>query len=124
MEKLYSALLVLALIGYGFSMTVAFINLFHPLANAFTRSRQGIAAGLAAHALAFACRCFAAGTLAVSSLHESLSFFALLLALAFLLLTRKRPLPMLAAFTSPLLIVFFPLGLLPSPTPSRRCRQS
>jgi len=106
MDTIYNSLLVCALSLYTLSMVTGFIHLFRPFPKALNWSRNSIQAGFIFHLLAFLWRCGQAQTLAVTNLHESLSFFALLLALAFLLVSRKHPVPTLATFTSPLLIVF------------------
>ncbi len=106
MDIIYSSLLGGTLSLYTFSMVSGFVHLFRPFPKALLWSRNSIKAGFVFHLLAFLWRCFQAQTLAVSNLHESLSFFALLLALAFLLVSRKNPVPTLGTFTSPLLIIF------------------
>ncbi len=106
MNIIYSSLLVGALSLYTLSMATGFVHLFRPLPKTLSWSRNSIQAGFVFHLLAFLWRCGQAQTLSVSNLHESLSFFALLLALAFLLVNRKNPLPTLGTFTSPLLIIF------------------
>lgn len=106
MNTIYSFLLVGALILYTLCMVTGFVHLFRPLPRALTWSKKSIQAGFLFHLFAFSLRCFQIQTLAVTNLHESLSFFALLLALAFLLVSRKKPVATLGPFTSPLLIIF------------------
>ena len=106
MDIIYTSLLSVALSLYTLSMVTGFVHLFHPLTKALPWSRNSILAGFIFHLSAFLWRCNQAQTLAVTNLHESLSFFALLLALAFLLVSRKKAVPTLGTFTSPLLIIF------------------
>ncbi len=106
MNIIYTSLLSGALGLYTLSMVTGFVHLLRPLAKALPWSRNSIQAGFVFHLLAFLWRCGQAQTLAVTTLHESLSFFALLLALAFLLVSHKKPVPTLGTFTSPLLTIF------------------
>ncbi|MCK5680870.1 c-type cytochrome biogenesis protein CcsB [bacterium] len=106
MTTIYLALLGGALSLYTLSMVTGFLHLFRPLPQQTLWCKRFILAGSVFHLLAFLCRCIQAQTLAVTNLHESLSFFALLLGLAFLLVARKTPIPTLGTFTSPLLIIF------------------
>ncbi|NPA24625.1 MAG: c-type cytochrome biogenesis protein CcsB [Deltaproteobacteria bacterium] len=106
MELIYSLLLVGALLLYVISMITGFVYLFRPGQKALHGGSDAIRFGAVLHAAAFLIRCFETGTLAVTNLHESLSFFALLLALAFIVVNRKNSIAMLGAFTAPLLIIF------------------
>ena len=106
MDIIYTSLLSGALSLYTLSMVTGFVHLFRPLAKALPWSRNSILAGFVLHLLAFLWRCIQAQALAVTNLHESLSFFALLLALAFFLVNHKKPVPTLSTFTSPLLTIF------------------
>ena len=106
MTTLYLTLLSGALGLYTLSMVTGFFHLFQPRPQKTLWCKRFILAGSSLHLLAFFERCFQAQTLAVTNLHESLSFFALLLGLAFLLIGRKIPLPTLGTFISPLLVVF------------------
>lgn len=106
MDIIYTTLLGGALTLYTLCMVAGFVYLFRLKSKALPWSRNSILAGFVFHLLAFLWRCGQAQTLAVTNLHESLSFFALLLALAFLLVSRKNKVPTLGTFTSPLLIIF------------------
>ena len=106
MDIIYTSGLGVALSLYTLSMVSGFVHLFYPYAKALPWSRNSILAGFVFHLSAFLWRCGQAQALTVTNLHESLSFFALLLALAFLLVSRKKPIPTLGTFTSPLLIIF------------------
>ena len=106
MTTIYLTLLCGALALYSFSMVSGLLHLFQPRPQKTLWCKRFILAGVSLHLIAFTERCFQAQTLAVTNLHESLSFFALLLGLAFLLIGRKIPLPTLGAFISPMLVVF------------------
>ncbi len=106
MNIIYSSLLSVALSLYTLSMVAGFVHLFRPSPKALPWTIKSIQVGFIFHLLAFLWRCGQAQTLTVSNLHESLSFFALLLALAFLLVSRKNPVPTLGTFTAPLLVIF------------------
>jgi len=106
MDLFYTILLGAALLFYLAGMATGFSYLFRPRQQTLAGSGRAIEIGAGLHGTAFVLRCFLTGTLAVTNLHESLSFFALLLALAFIVVNRKKTVPLLGAFTAPLLIVF------------------
>ncbi|MCD6535338.1 MAG: c-type cytochrome biogenesis protein CcsB [Deltaproteobacteria bacterium] len=106
MDIIYTSLLGAALTLYTLSMVTGFVHLFRPWPKALAWSKYSIQAGFAFHLLAFLFRCGQTQTLAVTNMPESFSFFALLLTMAFLLVNRKKPMPILGTFISPLLIIF------------------
>jgi len=106
MTNAYIILLGGALGLYTLGMVTGFFYLFRPMPQKTLWCKRFIQTGSLVHLLAFLSRCIQVQTLAVTNLHESLSFFALLLALAFLLIGRKTSLPTLGTFISPLLIIF------------------
>jgi len=116
MERFYPTLLLGALLFYILSMAAGFIYLFRPPGKSLNLSIRTIEIGAGLHGLAFILRCFATGTLAVTNLHESLSFFALLLALAFIIVNHRKRAALLGVFTAPLLIIFTLGALLSSRT--------
>ncbi len=106
MDLIYTILLGGALLCYCVGLAAGFIYLFRPRQKTLQGSGHTLEIGAGLHGLAFLLRCFLAGTLAVTNLHESLSFFALLLVGAFIIINRKKSMPLLGAFTAPLLIIF------------------
>ncbi len=118
MNTAYKTTLIAAMVLYGFATLHYLVYILYR--NERVAKMCSAAFGLAVllHTASFGIRWVQSGHFPITTLHDSLSFFALLVAIGYMLLERRHNIPVVGAFLSPMNMLFL-LGALTSITRPR-----